>query len=181
MIYIETQRLRLRTLTSTDAAQMFDYRNSEVCSRYQRGQTKELPAIQALIQRRMADIPSLDAPFMLAVARKANDLIIGEIVVMPNDGTVSLGYTFHYAYHRQGYAFEALSALLKRLHAQYPEWDFISFTDPDNEPSMGLLRKLGYQDMGYLPAKESRVFGKWLRPTTVAEISQAVQAAQAVQ
>lgn len=181
MIYIETQRLHLRTLTPVDAPQMFDYRNNEACSRYQRGQAKELPAIQALIQRRIADNPFLDAPFMLAVALKANDLMIGEIVVMPNDGAVSLGYTFHYAYHHQGYAFEALSALIDHLHAQYPEWDFISFTDPENEPSMGLLRKLGYQDMGYLPAKESRVFGKWLRPATVAEITQAIQATQGVQ
>lgn len=175
MLYLETQRLHLRTLNPADAAQMFDYRNNEICSRYQRGQAKDLPAIQALVRRRMGDIPSLDAPFMLAVALKANDLMIGEIVVMPKEGTVSLGYTFHYAYHRQGYAFEALSALLERLHAQYPDWDFVSFTDPENEPSMGLLRKLGYQDMGYLPARESRVFGKWLRAATLAEIEQAIR------
>jgi len=174
MILIETQRLHLRTLIPADAQQMFDYRNHEACARYQRGQTKELPAIQALVQRRMADIPSMDAPFMLAAALKATDLMIGEIVVMPNDGTVSLGYTFHYAYHRQGYAFEALSALLDCLHARYPDWDFVSFTDPGNEASMGLLRKLGYQDMGYLPAKDSRVFGKWLRDATAAEIARAV-------
>jgi small redox-active disulfide protein 2 len=30
---------------------------------------------------------------------------------MPNEETFSLGYTFHYAHHRKGYAFEALSAL----------------------------------------------------------------------
>lgn len=60
----------------------------------------------------------------------------------------------------QGYTFEALSALIDKLHKAYPVWDFISFTAPENEPSMALLKKLGYRDMGYLPARESQVFGK---------------------
>jgi L-amino acid N-acyltransferase YncA len=61
------------------------------------------------------------------------------------------------------------------LHEQYPTWDFISFTAPENEPSMSLLKKLGYTDMGYLPSMESRVFGKWTTAETEAEIAQAVQ------
>ena len=56
---------------------------------------------------------------------------------------------------------------------QYPEWDFISFTEPENEPSMALLQKLGYKDMGYIPAMESRAFGKWTTPATEEEIVQA--------
>lgn len=101
--------------------------------------------------------------------------IVGEIVVMPEDGTISLGYTFSYKHHRKGYAFEALTALINMLHERYPEWDFISFTERSNEPSMALLKKLGYKDMGYLPAMESQVFGKWTTPATEAEIVQATQ------
>ena len=59
------------------------------------------------------------------------------------------------------------------LHGQYPEWDFISFTEPENEPSMALLKKLGYKDMGYIPSMESQAFGKWTTPATEAEIAQA--------
>ena len=62
------------------------------------------------------------------------------------------------------------------LHEQYPDWDFICFTEPENEPSMALLRKLGYRDMGYLPRLESRVFGKWLTAATEAELAQAMKA-----
>lgn len=105
---------------------------------------------------------------------KHNDQMVGEIVVMPSDGTISIGYTFHYAHHRRGYAFEALSMLIDRLHNDYPKWDFVSFTEPGNEPSMALLKKLGYKNFGYLPSKESYVFGKWLTPETEAEITEAV-------
>lgn len=173
MIFLETQRLILRSMAAQDAAVMFDYRNNEICARYQRGQTREYDAICKLLERRENDVISVDAPFMLAVALKQSNLMIGEIVVMPKDGTISMGYTFHYNYHRQGYAYEALTALTDLLHERYPSWEFISFTDPDNGPSMALLTKLGYKNMGYLPHMESQVFCKWISSATEAEIAQA--------
>ena len=173
MTFIETNRLILRNVAAKDADNMYDYRNNDICARYQRGQTKDYAGIVALVERRKNDVMSVDAPFMVAVALKDTNEMVGEIVVMPKDGTISLGYTFSYKHHRKGYAFEALTALINMLHKQYPEWDFISFTEPENEPSMALLQKLGYKDMGYIPAMESRAFGKWTTPATEEEIAQA--------
>ena len=154
---------------------MHDYRNNEICARYQRGQLKEYTDIVELTERHKSDVMSVDAPFMVAVALKDTDDMVGEIVVMPNDGTISLGYTFSYRHHRKGFAFEALAALINTMHERYPEWDFISFTEPENEPSIALLKKLGYSDMGYAQSIKSRVFGKWTNPETEAEIAQAVE------
>ena len=172
MRFLETTRLILRNVAAKDAEIMHDYRNNEICARYHRGQTKDYDGIVALVKRRKDDVMSVDAPFMAAVALKETDEMVGEIVVMPKDGTISLGYTFSYKHHRKGYAFEALTALINMLHKQYPEWDFISFTEPENEPSMALLKKLGYKDMGYVPSMESQVFGKWTITATEAEIAQ---------
>ena len=174
MPFIETNRLILRNVAAKDADIMYDYRNNEICARYQRGQTKDYDSIVQLVERRKNDVMSVDAPFMVAVALKENDEMVGEIVVMPKDGTISLGYTISYKHHRKGYAFESLTALINMLHEQYPEWDFISFTEVENEPSMALLKKLGYKDMGYIPSMESQTFGKWTTPATEAEIAQAV-------
>lgn len=175
MIFLETERLRLRNVAKKDAEIIFDYRNNEICAQYQRGQTKDYDGIVQLVERRKADMMGIGAPFFVAVALKDSDEMVGEIVVMPCDGTISLGYTVSYKHHRKGFAFEALCALIKMLHENYPDWDFISFTDPQNVPSMALLKKLGYKDMGYLPAKDSQVFGKWTTPETEAEIAQAVR------
>ena len=175
MIFLETDRLRLRNVTAKDGEIMYDYRNNDLCARYQRGQTKDQAGIVALVENHMDDVISVEAPVLVAVALKDTDEMVGEIVVMPNDGTISLGYTFSYKHHRKGYAFEALTALIHMLHGRYPDWDFISFTEPENLPSMALLKKLGYTDMGYLPSMESRVFGKWTTAETEAEIAQAVQ------
>ena len=56
---------------------------------------------------------------------------------------------------------------------RYPQWDFICFTERENVPSMNLLKKLGYVDLGYLPSKSSQVFGKWLRQDTLEKLAQA--------
>lgn len=100
---------------------------------------------------------------MIAVALRESDEMVGEIVVMPNDGAISLGYTFSYKHHRKGYAFEALSTLIHALHQQYPDWEFICFTEPENTASMALLQKLGYTHVCYSQKLESEVFGKWLK------------------
>ena len=175
MIKIETDRLILRNVTEKDIPIIFDYRNNEICAKYQRGQTKDYKGISALVDQRKDDTISTAAPFYIAVALKESDEMIGEIVVMPNDGTISLGYTFSYKHHRNGYAFESIYALIHLLHSRYPEWDFISFTEPENESSMRLLKKLGYENMGYLPSLTSQVFGKWTTPETEEEIAQAIK------
>ena len=53
-----------------DADVMFDYRNNEVCFRYQKGQTKDYAEIVKMIERCRADVLSVEAPFMVAVALK---------------------------------------------------------------------------------------------------------------
>ena len=163
MIFLETDRLILRNVCPEDAAVMYDYRNNEICARYQRGQTKDLSGIEELVAKRAGDALTDEANTLVAVALKEIGEMVGEIVVMPNDGCFTLGYTFSYKYHRKGYAFEALTALTELLHTKYPEMEFICFTDPENHPSRKLLEKLGYTDLGYMEKVTSNVYGKWLK------------------
>ena len=172
MLFLETRRLRLRNVEPKDADIIFDYRNNEICARYQRGQTRDYAGITALIERRKNDVFSTEAPFMAAAALKETDEMVGEIVAFPQEETVTLGYTFSYRHHRRGYAFEGLSALIGKLHEMVPDWEFLCFTEPENEASMALLRKLGYEDLGYVPSKQSRVFGKGTKESTIAEIAE---------
>ena len=160
MISIDTKRLHLRNVLQNDVDVIFDYRNNEICARYQRGQIKDYEGIVSLIERRRNDEISIDFPCMIAVALKDTNEMIGEIVVMPKDHTFSLGYTFSYKYHRQGYAFEALTVLTEHLHKMAPEWEFISFTECENIASIELLKKLGYKNLGYVPSLDSQAFGK---------------------
>ena len=123
MIKIDTDRLILRNVTEKDIPIIFDYRNNKICAKYQRGQTKDYEGIIALVEQRKDDVISTAAPFYIAVALKESDEMIGEIVVMPNDGTISLGYTFSYKHHRNGYAFESTIKI---------EFSFTEFTIVSN-------------------------------------------------
>lgn len=163
MVFMETERLILRQVKPADAWIIYDYRNNPVCAQYQRGQTKDLDGIIKLIQKRGQDTLSVEENAMIGVALKDTDELIGEIIVMPNDGAISLGYTFSYKHHRKGFAFEALSVLIYMLHTQFPEWEFICFADPENIASMKLLKKLGYDHLGYAQKISSEVFGKWVK------------------
>jgi len=171
--FLETDRLQLRNVAPKDRDIIYDYRNHPICAQYQRGQTKDPEGIATLVEKRKEDVLGTEEPCFVAVALKETDELVGEIVVMPVENTFSFGYTFSYRHHRKGYAFEALSALMKELHERYSDWEFICFTDPENVASMALLEKLGYKDMGYLPTKDSQVFGKWITAVTEAEIASA--------
>ena len=162
MIFLETKRLILRNVQPKDADTIFEYRNDERCARYQRGQTKDLAGIQTLTEKRAQDVLGLESNCFVAMENRETGEMVGEIVVMPGDGCFTLGYTVSWRHHRKGYAFEALSALTEYLHETYPEQEFICFTDPKNEPSMALLRKLGYENYGYVEKIDSNVFGKWI-------------------
>ena len=175
MVFLETERLVLRNVKPEDAVTIYDYRNNPICARYQRGQTKDYEGIVTLIENRKTDVLSTDGNCFVAVADKQTDELLGEIVVMPSEETFSFGYTFSYKHHRKGYAFEALSCLMEHLHQRYPDWEFICFTDPENQASMGLLLKLGYKDLGYLPHRDSQVFGKYITAETETEIAQAAE------
>ncbi len=162
MIIVETDRLVLRSLVETDSEVMYDYRNNEKCARYQRNQTISLEGIKNLIKEHKGDELGVDDNTIFAVALKATGEMIGEVVVMPVENTISLGYTFSYKVHRQGYAHEVLSSFIDLLHREYPDFEFISFTNRENLASIALLEKLGYDYLGYSENKNSVVFGKWI-------------------
>ncbi len=163
MEFFRTERLIVRNVTEKDVPVIYDYRNNEICARYQRGQVKELEEIKELAEKHKKDVISVNGDFMLAAALKGSDEMVGEIIGMPNDGCISLGYTFSYKHHRKGYAFEALSELIEKLHAAYPDWEFISFTEPENKASTALLEKLGYAHLCYSESLASEVYGRWVK------------------
>ncbi len=163
MEFFRTKRLIIRNVNEKDVPFIYDYRNNEICARYQRGQVRELKEIEALVAKRKKDVFSVNSDFMLAVALKETDEIVGEINVMPSEDCISLGYTVSYKYHRKGFAFEALSSLIEKLHTAYPNYEFISFTEPQNKASMALLEKLGYTHLGYAEKMDSEVYGKWVK------------------
>lgn len=86
------------------------------------------------------------------IEHKENGKVIGTISLQEDDSravtAMEIGYGIHPAYRRRGIVFEALSALLALLQDRLGLPLVIAETLPENEASIGLLRKLGFQQEG---------------------------------
>lgn len=163
MKYIGTERIVLRNIQEKDLNNIYDYRNNEICSKYQRGQTNSREGIINLINKHKNDKICINENFIIAIELKETNEMIGDIIVMLVEMTFCLGYTLSYKYHRKGFAHEALSKIINILHKQYPDYEFISFTDKENIASKKLLEKLGHKYYGYSDGKKSDVYGKYIK------------------
>ena len=161
MIYLETDRLVLRSLRREDLDILHAYRNSAVCAKYQRGQEKGRSEIAALIEAHGWDVLFEGDTHRLAIALKGSGEMVGDVVTFYRDRTITLGYTISHHHHRKGYAFEMLSALTEALHERFPDREVVCCVDPENAASIGLLKKLGFVDLGYAGPIHSQIFAKW--------------------
>jgi len=63
-------------------------------------------------------------------------------------GALEVGYTVDAGYRRQGYAFEAVQALVAWATLEFGVRHFVASIAPDNVASLGLARKLGFVQTG---------------------------------
>ena len=80
----------------------------------------------------------------LSVLLKETGEMIGYICLHDDGESFDIGYCFHSAFHRQGYACEALYFLMGLLHTNLHIQTFTAGTAMRNIPSVSLLRKLGF-------------------------------------
>lgn len=89
-----------------------------------------------------------------AIARTGEEQAIGFVSTgQKREGVSEIGYLVAREAQGQGYAYEAVAMLVEQLFAQGQRRVFAD-TDPDNKPSITLLRALGF-------ALEGRLRGEW--------------------
>lgn len=121
---LETKRLKLRNFKDTDIYELFDYRNNQLCAKYQRYDDKSEKALSEFIKRNKDQHFLSETEQHYAITLKTGELI-GDVAIYFKKETITLGYTISYKHHRKGYAFEILSALVKSLHCKYLEYEIV--------------------------------------------------------
>ncbi|MFF5130988.1 GNAT family N-acetyltransferase [Streptomyces syringium] len=153
MTEIETQRLVLRRFRVQDAAAMAAYRNDPDIARYQ-AWPSPLTSEAATDQARVYSEQDPEQPgwFQYAIELKADRRLAGDLGVNLHDNLLQadLGYTLAPALHGQGYATEAVRAVLghlfrRGLHRVSAE------CDTRNAPSARLLERVGFALEGRRP------------------------------
>ena len=135
---ITTARCVIRPFLVSDLDGFMEYRNDQAWMRYQgfKGRSKEEYATVLMMDH------SLTEGRQLAIADKASGHLIGDLYLQQDGDTVWIGYTIHPRFARQGYAYEAVSALCNWARGQ--GFSVKAGVLQGNDASIGLLTKLGF-------------------------------------
>ena len=158
---LQTKRLCLRNLRQADLDTMFDYRNDTRCNLYQRYEDTSKEYLQKFIQDYVnSTFLSREEEQHYAIVCAKNSEMIGDISVFysESDNCFTLGITIAPKFQGQGYAYEILNELVKKIQNDYPSTDIVALIEKDNSKSISLFKKLNFVEECYAESIQSYVF-----------------------
>jgi len=144
---IETDRLSLRVLEPIDKEAFFSYRSLPEVAQYQSWKPHTIAEAEEFINNNVGRFPEpQNSWFQLAICLKGGSLI-GDMGIhfQEDDAQVEIGYTLSPHYQGQGYAREAVKAVLDYLFFTLKKHRVTASVDPHNERSINLLNNLGFR------------------------------------
>ena len=141
-IHIKTKRLRVRPVSLSDAAFMFDLVNSEgwlrfIGDRNVHDVTDAERYIQAILDRNNA--------YYNVIELNESDESVGVVTLLQreDESFPDIGFALLSKYENNGYALEASKAYLQEIIAEDKYDNIIGITLPTNQRSISLLQKIG--------------------------------------
>lgn len=155
-MWIETERCIIRLFTADDIDPFMAYRNNETWMRFQgfKGLTP------AAYEAALLAAPDWAAGVQFAVALRGSNRLIGDLYLKREGDGCWLGYTIAPEYAGQGYATEAVLAVLDWL-AKSGVQKALAGVEPENAASIRLLVRLGFVYTG-LDADGERLYERAL-------------------
>lgn len=160
MKMLETSRLYLRNLTPPDVDDIYDYRNNEKCNKYQRWDDFSKEDIKTFIEKFQNDeFLSKKEEQHFAVCLKTDEVLVGELAYFYSEGDcITLGISISYKYHKNGFASELMTEVIRQIQVKYPAMDIVGLIEKENEKSIRLFEKLGFEQECYAEAVASYVY-----------------------
>jgi RimJ/RimL family protein N-acetyltransferase len=160
---ITTERLILRRFRKADAPVLAEYRSDPDVARYQSWDAP-FPLLRAetAVANFMASDPDKEGWFQYAVERVTDRRLIGDVAVHLHENLqqAEIGFTLATPYQKQGYATEAVRAVLDRLFRVQGLHKVTGECDARNTPSAALLERLGFAREGHL-RQQTFIKGEW--------------------
>lgn len=151
---LETDRCIVRPFEEKDLESFMTYRNNEEWMKYQgfKNLTKDE-------YRKALIVPlNLEKGVQLAIVSKTTDNLLGDLYLLKEEKTITIGYSINPIYSRKGYITEVLKALLLKLKERHSDRKIVAMTEKENIPSKNLLLKLGFVYDGWVDKWQSEVY-----------------------
>lgn len=160
-----TARLRLDALREEDAETLFAYRAEPVVARYQGWRpASQAEALDFIRAQQQVSTAQRDCWIQRAIRLHADGCLIGDLglhLPADADGSCEFGITIAPLHQGQGYAREALRAVLDVVFREYGMHRVHASIDPRNLASAALLRALGMRQEAHF--RESlKLHGEWV-------------------
>jgi RimJ/RimL family protein N-acetyltransferase len=146
---IATQRLKLRQFKTSDLEALLAYRNDPEVNRYQGwGQSYSSNQANELINEMASRIPGDTGWTQIAIELQSTGATIGDVAINTLEyepRNAMIGYTLARTTWGQGYAIEAVSAVLKHCFEDLNVHRVRANCDTRNESSWRLLENIGFR------------------------------------
>jgi RimJ/RimL family protein N-acetyltransferase len=144
---ILTGRLALRDLEANDGPRVFSYHRKPEVARFQSWGTESVDAVQSYIRSLAGTEPGIPGSwYQVGIFLRPEGKLIGDCgfrVVEEESRQAEVGITLAPEFQKQGYAVEALRALLHYLFGTLEKHRVFGSVDPRNLPSLKLLERIG--------------------------------------
>ena len=158
MLPIRTERLVLRRFAREDRDRLLEYRRHPDVARYQSWDVTYSGEDADRFLDEMTTAPEwrLGHWFQVAIERASDGVLLGDAAFWPDHdgGTAEIGYSLHPEAQGQGYASEAVTALIRALRDRGVE-TVVAGCDPDNDASIRLLERLGFEYDGIVDGERT--------------------------
>ena len=155
---IETERLRIRPMTSSDIPSLYEWMpDKSIYTYWGKGPSKSEKHPELLFEKEEKASKS----FHLGIAVKGNDKVIGDIWVylIENDRMASLAIRLSPAYHGKGFGTEALSAITRFCFDNTELQRLWAEVDVRNAASCRMLDKCGFTREGLI--RQGKMVNTW--------------------
>ncbi len=173
---ILTERLALRDLEANDGPRVFAYHKHPEVSRFQSWGTESVDVVQSYIRGLSAIEPGTPGPwYQVGIFLLAGGKLIGDCgfrVLESDPEQAEIGITLAPECQGQGYATEALQAILDYLLVTLEKHRVFGSVDPRNGSSMKLLQRVGLRQEAHF------VRSLWFRGEWVDDVIFAILASE---
>lgn len=161
---IESERLLLRPVLSSDKEQMFAYRSDTETNKFQGFIPTQLSEVDAFIAKNAKEINLSESWFQLVIIEKASGKIIGDLgihFIGDVNQQCELGITISRKFHGRGFATEAMKAAINYLFIKLKKHRITGSVDPENKASIALLQRLDFRKEAHFK-KSLYLNGVWV-------------------